>query len=146
MLPDLKPGESSISSKPVPGGTSLYWLADSMLIDPEVWGNLIEGKQSRKKASLTGVLLSTLREISQPGQNSAALRSKHWEKLNGRNSTLISSTGKEHHPQGWKKPATVAVRAGSERAGNNLGNSHHVNEEISQWDQRRTRLTPSTQL
>lgn len=57
MLPDLKPGGSSISKKPVPGGTSLYWLADSMLIDPSVWENLIEGKQLRKKASLTGFLL-----------------------------------------------------------------------------------------
>lgn len=57
MLPDLKPDGSSISSKPVSGGTSLYWLADSMLIDPVVWENLIEGKQSRKKASLTGFLL-----------------------------------------------------------------------------------------
>lgn len=57
MLPDLKSGGSSISSKLVPGGTSLYWLADSMLIDPSVWENLIEGEQSRKKASLTGFLL-----------------------------------------------------------------------------------------
>lgn len=57
MLPDLKPGGSSISSKPVSGGTSLYWLADNMLIDHAVWEKLIEGKQSRKKASLTGFLL-----------------------------------------------------------------------------------------
>lgn len=51
-LPDPKPGGSSIKSKPVPGGTGLYWLADSMLIDPAAWENLIESWQSRKNASL----------------------------------------------------------------------------------------------
>lgn len=101
MLPDLKSGGSSISSKPVPGGTSLYWLADSMLIDHSVWENLIEGEQSRKKASLTGFLLLlpyTHRAVKHP-QGKLTARSgvstgkswmgetRHWSALQAQNIT-----------------------------------------------------------